>query len=427
MVVFDYTPEFNKTKLENGVTVVTEHHRYTRATCASVFVKMGTRHEPDHLNGVAHFLEHLVFKGTQSRSALEILKTLEAVGGDLNAYTTREYTCFHSTSLREHLNLSMDVLTDITNNAVIDPIEFDKERDVVLQEIDMTADQLEEYIFDLCFEEAYAGHSLGRSILGTPEVLNAMTPDLVKDYYNKYYRGENIIVAVAGDVVHDEVVKVCSEQLGIKVLEHQAPNGAEKAQVKPFRKFVSRPSEQVHLLMNFPSSSYSSNNRFDAYMVNAILGGGMTSRLYQKIREDKGWVYSVYSYLSSFTDTGTLSLYAGTTNEYALQVMQEFKNEVNRIVEEGVSQIELDYFKRQVKGQILLGADDIENRMTSIAVNEMVFGEYRSVQNVIEEIEAVTPQGVEEYLKSMLNWKDAGILVLGNCDVPTADSILSIV
>jgi len=405
---------------------VTEHHRYTRATCASIFVKMGTRDEPDELNGVAHFLEHLVFKGTENRSALDIVKEVEAVGGELNAYTTREYTCFHTTSLREDLGLCLDVLTDIINNATIDGSDFDKERDVVLHEIDMTADQLEEYIFDMCFELAYKGHSLGRSILGTPETLKNMTPEMVKEYYDKFYRGKNIIVSVAGDVDHDEVVKLCEEKLGKKLLEVESSIGSETPSVKSFQHYVSRPSEQTHLLLNFPSTAYKEDTRFDAYMVNALLGGGMTSRLYQKIREEKGWVYSVYSYLSSYVDSGSLSLYAGTTDEYCVDVAKEFISEVNQLVANGVTDEELGFFKRQVKGQILLGADDVENRMNSIAVNEMIFGEYRSVLQVIEQIDAVTPDSVKQYLQTYLNWEQAGILVLGNAQASHAEQIFNL-
>ena len=415
MKAFEYQPKFNKTCLPNGVRVVTEHHPYTRASSASIYANIGTRHEPNHLLGAAHFIEHMVFKGTSSRNAFELAKSLEEVGGDLNAYTTREHTCFHTSSLKEHLSLSLDVLTDLVTDAVFDSEEFEKERQVILHEIDMSADLLEEWIFDLYFEHAYQGHSLGRSILGTPDSLKGIGRDQLFQYYKSYYRGANLLVSVAGDVDHKQVVDLVQERLSMAIqveptIELQSPN------VQSFKKVIRRSSEQVHILMGVPSSAFTDEFRFEGFIVNALLCGGMTSNLYQKVREERGLAYSIYSYLTSFLDSGLIMVYAGTTEANYLKVLGLIWDEYKQIKTNGISEEQLELFKRQVIGNVVLGADDIENRMNSLAVNEMVFGRYRSVDSVVEEIEKISVQDIGNYLERYFNWDKMGLLVLGDLD-----------
>lgn len=413
MKAFDFQPEFRKTTLKNGVRVLTEHHPYTRATCAGVYLDLGTRDEPSHLLGAAHFIEHLVFKGTRTRSGLELVRSLEAVGGEINAFTSRENTCFHTTTLREHLPIGIDILCDIVNNAKFTASDYEKERQVVLQEIDMSADLFEEYVFDLYFEQAYHRHTLGRPILGTPESLAGMSRKKVFDFYHEQYKGKNLVVSVAGDVDHDFVVKEVQKRLG-KRQSGTSRKSRRKPKVKSFHKTYQRSSEQVHLLMGFPSCSFKSPFRFAAYIINALLGGGMTSLLYQKIREKRGLAYSVYSYLHSFTDSGLIMVYAGTSEEYLKKVFDLIYSEAQRLRDRGITASQLKFFKTQVKGSILLAADDIENRMNSLAINELVFGSYRSVDKVVEEIDSVTVDSVKEYLEQYFDLDRLGCIVLGD-------------
>ncbi len=421
---FDYHPVFNRTTLANGVRVLTEHHPFTRSVAAGIYVDLGTRDEPKHLNGAAHFIEHLVFKGTRKRSAFEIAKSLEEVGGDLNAYTSREYTCFHTGSLREHLSLSMDVLVDLISRARFPASEFEVERDVVMHEIDMSADDLEEYIFDLYFEKAFEGHQLGMPILGTPSSLKSMKRAEVLKYYQNRYRGTNLIVSVAGNVEHEEVVKIVDKALGHQ--KGKAPkNNRRKPRIKGFNKFIHRATEQVHILMGIPSCSFKDEYRFESYIVNAMLGGGMTSRLYQTIREKRGLAYSVYSYLVSFTDSGLLMFYASTAPKNVRKVLQLISQEVFNLKKRGISDRDLNLFKTQVKGQILLGADDIENRMNSLAVNEMIFGSYRPVDEVIDEIDRITAKSIKEYLNRFLSNDSVGLLLIGDLDRKEADELMA--
>lgn len=420
---FDYHPVFNRTTLKNGVRVVTEHHPFTRSVAAGIYVDLGTRDEPENLGGAAHFIEHLVFKGTRKRTGFEIAKSLEEVGGDLNAYTSREYTCFHATSLREHLPLALDVLVDLISRAKFSLEEFNTERDVVLHEIDMSVDDLEEFIFDLYFEHAFKGHQLGKPILGTAKSLAGMSRQRIMQYYQSKYRGENLIVSVAGNVDHDQVVQIVAKALGTQKGKTPA-NHRRRPRLKGFRHFVHRPSEQVHILMGGPSCSFKDEFRFESYIVNALLGGGMTSRMYQSVREKRGLAYTVYSYLVSFTDSGILTFYASTASKNVPKVIKLIRAEIENLRRRGISERDLKLFKTQVKGQILLGADDVENRMNSLAVNEMIFGKYKSVDDIISEIDEISVRSVQGYLNRYFARDNLGVLLVGDLDRGEADRLL---
>jgi predicted Zn-dependent peptidase len=369
---------------------------------------------------MAHFLEHMMFKGTGKRSALDIARDVNLVGGDFNAMTTREYTCFHATSLKEHLSLGLDVVADLVTSASLAREDFSKERDVILQEIQMSKDTLEEYILDFYLEQVFSGHELSTPILGTEETLAGMRRADVVDHYRSTFRGPRIIVSAAGPVEHEQVVHMVEKKLG-KLSRRTKALNRKPPRLKKVEEFIPRTSEQVHMLVGFPSCSYRSKSRFDAMVVNEILGGGVTSKLYQKIREDKGLVYSVYSFLQSFMDSGLFLLYAGAGAENCLPVMKAFRSELEKFIKNGVKDRELDMFKTQLKGQILLGAEDMENRMNSLGINEMVFGEYRPVDEVIRDIEKVNRRSVRDYVEKYFDLKEASLMVMG--DLQPADAL----
>ena len=412
MKAFDNPPEFKKSVLENGVRVLTEHHKYSRSTSVGIFIDLGTRDEPSDLVGGAHFVEHILFKGTKSRSAYDIVKTLESVGGEINAFTGREHTCFHASTLREDMGLSIDILSDILAHAQFTSDDFDKEREVILHEINMSFGQLDEYIFDLYFEQVFRKHHLSRPILGTPDTLSLLTPESVMDFYKSRYNGQHLIVGVAGHVDHDKVVHKIQSQLG-KTTSSKNWHQRKKPSTRPFRSFIHRPCEQVHTLIGLPSSSYKDKMRFESYVVNAILGGGMTSRLYQIIREQKGLAYYIYSYLHSFTDAGLIMVYAGTSKQQICKVMDIIREEMMDLKKRGISQKDLDLFKKQVIGHIVLGADDVDNRMNSISINEMMFGKYLSVDDVLGEVERVCVDSVQNFLDKYFNMDQLGVMLMG--------------
>ncbi len=413
MKAFEYEPVYKKTVLDNGVRVLTEHHPLSRAVCAGIFVDLGTRDEPDDMIGAAHFIEHMVFKGTETRDAYEIAKSLEAVGGDLNAYTTREQTCFHATSLKEHLSLSLDVLSDLMSNAQFDVNDFKKEREVIIQEINMSADDLDDYIFDIAFEASFRGHELGRSILGTLKTLSGTTRKKLMDFYNRRYQGENMIVCVAGHVDHEEVVSNISRTLSLRRRSFQAPP-RKKPTFKPFSRVLHRQSEQTHVLLAFPSLSMRDKSRYESYIANAALGGGMTSRLYQKIREKHGLAYTVYSYLQPFSDAGLQMVYAGTSAKHMKKVLSSMVRDVEQMQRKGLTRAELEFYKRQVVGGLVLESDDIENRMNTLGYNEMIFRDYRSVDQTIADLEKVTVDSMNVFLKKYFDTSRMGAIVIGD-------------
>lgn len=410
--------EFQKTVLANGLRVLTEKHPVSRAVSCGIWVNKGTRDEVSgHEAGVAHFIEHLVFKRTKKRSAFAIARDMEAVGGDLNAFTSRESTCFLTHSLAEHLDLSIDVLSDLVSRPVFHPSDIKKEKHVVLQEIHMAEDQLEDNIFDRYFDLAYPGTSVGKPILGNRRSIAEMPRKTILDFHRSHYRAPNILVSVTGRVDHDEAVDLVLKHLKVPGDEREGvrarAQGAIAPQIQPFREAIRRPSEQTHILLGLPASEFRAQLRFEAYIVNTLLGGGMTSRLYQRVREDKGLAYSVYSQLVTFVDAGQMLIYAGTEPKEAPNVVDLMVKEIKKLRRQGLTRKELEFFKTQVKGQILLGADDIDSRMNSLAVNEMVFGKYRSVDDIIQDIDRVSLETVEAYIEMYLDPDRMGILLMG--------------
>lgn len=404
--------KFKKSELSSGIRVVSELHPGSRAVSISIWVLTGTRDETPEVAGISHLLEHLVFKGTKSRSAYQIAKSLEALGGELNAYTTREYTCYHALVLKDHWEKALDVLTDLISNMHLNKKEFALEKSVILQEIAMSEDSHEEMVYDVFYEQVYGKHPLGRSILGTPASIALMKQRQVMDYYKKSYTGKNIIISAAGCLDHEDLMVGIEKRLGAKKslqlkYKRQVPRWLKRRHV------VEKQAEQVHMLLGFPTASFKDKFRFDAVITNTLLGGGMTSKLYQSVREKRGLVYTIHSSLNTHLDSGMLTIYAGTEAKNARKVGDLIAKEFARIRKQGVTKHDVEMFKTQVIGNILLGSDDIENRMTSLAVNEMVFGRYRAVESIIEEIKAVTVDSVNHYIRHELALDKASGVLLG--------------
>jgi predicted Zn-dependent peptidase len=403
--------QFKKSELDNGIRVLSEQHPNSRAISMGIWVLTGTRDEDSNEAGISHLLEHLVFKGTKTRSAYAIAKSLEALGGDLNAYTTREYTCYHALVLKDHWTKALDVLCDLISNMQISTNDFKLEKGVILQEIAMTDDNPEELIYDVLFEKVYAGNPVAEPILGTVKSVASMSQKKVADYYKSRYTGKNIIVSVAGDVEHEVFLDAVNQRLA-KKKKAQFNITRQRPRWKTARTVVEKTSEQVHLLMGLPTASFQDPRRFEAYIVNTLLGGGMTSKLYQSVREKKGLVYTIHSMLNTFVDTGSMMVYAGTDLKSIRKVTELVAKEFQKLKRDGISKSDVELFKTQVVGSILLGSDDIENRMSSIAVNEMVFGEYRSVDAVIQQIQKVTRESVNEFIKTEFKTdKISGVLM----------------
>lgn len=403
---------FEKTVLKNGIRVVSEHHSGSRAVAMGIFVDVGTRDEKKSEIGISHLLEHMVFKGTEKRSAFQIAKSLESLGGDLNAYTTREYTCYHSLVLKEDWRESLDVLSDLVSHMKILKKDFKLEKSVILQEIASSEESPEDWLYDEFFKCAYGEHGLGRSILGEIKTIALMGSKQVQTHYEKFYTGPQIIVAAVGNLHHEEFATAAKKALSHKPkaqapLQRKAPEWIEQ------RICMNKDTEQVHFMMGWPTSSFNDDDRFCAYIANALLGGGMTSRLYQSVRERKGMVYSIYSSLQTFLDSGFMTIYAATDKSKIKPLVRIIQQELKKLKNSKITQKDLDLYKTQIKGSILLGSDDVENRLASIGVNEMVFGEYRSPESVIDEVEKIDLKRFQKFLKDRFPTELTSGLIVG--------------
>ena len=392
--------------------MVSEYHPHSKSVALGVWVLTGTRDEHPEEIGISHFVEHLVFKGTKKRNAYQIARSLESLGGDLNAYTTREQTTYHCTVLKEDWKTGLEVLSDLVCNMKIAKKDFELEKKVVMQEIQMSDDSPEEIIYDYLFEHCYANHPLGRQILGKSDTLAKMTQKKVLDFYKRFYQGSNLIVSAAGPLEHDALV-IEAQKLFRTRKKFTEPVVRRAPRWKPTRKFYDDDSEQVHILLALPATSFHDKFRFEAFIINSLLGGGMTSKLYQAVREKQGLAYTVFSSLNTQMDSGNITIYAGTDPKKVKRVISIIKDELLKIKKEGLKKSDLDLFKTQVRGQLLMGSDDIENRMTSLGVNEMVFEDYRSVERVIQEIEAVNEKSMNTYLKDHFDLTKMSVVLMG--------------
>lgn len=404
--------EFKKSVLPNGVRIVTEQHPHSRSVSIGVWVLTGTRDEAPEDVGLSHFLEHLVFKGTKTRNAYQIAKSLESIGGDLNAYTTREYTNYHCLVLKEDWKTGLEVLADLVCNMKLSKKDFELEKKVILQEIAMSDDTPEELIYDYFYEGVYRNHPLGRQILGKSETIEKMTQKKVFEFYRHFYQGENLIISAAGPVDHDQLVIQCQKFFrGRKKFIPAATRRAPRW--KLHRKIYERDMEQAHILVGLPAASFHDKARFEAFILNSLLGGGMTSRLYQAIREKQGLAYTVFSSLNTNVDSGNISVYAGTDSKNVKKVIQIIADEFRKLKRQGLRESDLNLFKTQVRGQLLMGSDEIESRMSSLGVNEMIFGAYRPVTDIIAEIDRVSEKSMNDYIKNQLDLKKMSAVLMG--------------
>ncbi len=403
---------FKKSVLPNGVRVVTEQHAYSRSVSIGVWVLTGTRDEAEADIGLSHFVEHLVFKGTKKRNSYQIAKSLESLGGDLNAYTTREYTNYHCLVLKEDWKTGLEVLSDLVCNMRISKKDFELEKKVILQEIAMSDDTPEDIIYDYFFEGVYKKHPLGRQILGKSTTIEKMTQKRIFDFYRHFYQGKNLVISAAGPLDHDQFVIECQKLFRtrkkfISKVERRSPRWALA------RKILEKDMEQAHILVGFPTTSYNDKHRFEAFILNSLLGGGMTSKLYQAIREKQGLAYTVYSSLNTNMDSGSISIYAGTDTKNVVRVIDTVAQVLKKIKKSGFKKSDLDLFKTQVRGQLLMGSDDIENRMASLGLNEMIFQHYKSVENVIAQIELVSESSMKFFLKNHFDLSKVSVMLMG--------------
>jgi len=407
-----------KTILDNGIRVITERIPYASSVSIGIWVANGSRHERRESNGVAHFIEHLLFKGTARRSSLDIAREIDSVGGVLNAFTSREYVCYYAKVLDKFLPKAVDLLTDIFLHSTFDPEEIEKERRVVLQEINMMEDTPDDLIHDLFHQHFWMGHPLGMSILGDAESVGGLTRDAIVAYKDRMYRGDDIIVSAAGNLKHDQLLLLLKQHLG------SVPGGHGRVDVPPpvYQRrieLVEKELEQVHVCLGLRGVQQNHPQRYDAFIMNAILGGSMSSRLFQEVREKSGLAYSVYSYIASHADAGSLVIYAGASPENGAQLLEIMLKELRRFKEEPVPAEQLDGAREQLKGNLLLSLESSDNRMSRLAKNEIYFGKPLPLSDIMEGFDRVTSESIQLLAREILDNSALTLVMLGRVGTPS--------
>lgn len=401
-----------KTVLNNGIRIISEKIPHSYSVTIGIWVANGSRHERRESNGVAHFIEHLLFKGTKRRSALDISREIDSVGGILNAFTSREFVCYYTKVLDKFLPKAVDLLSDIFLYSQFDNEEIEKERKVILQEISMQEDTPDDYIHDLFSQNLWRGHPLGMPIIGNEESVGKLDRNFLIGYMNDYYRADDIIIAAAGNVDHRDLLHLFSD------LCNNVPSGSgKKATRRPRYKksvtVVEKDLEQVHLCLGLKSLPQDHEQRYEAYIMNTILGGGMSSRLFQEVREKKGLAYSIYSYLASHSDSGSLAVYAGTSHERLVELIDITMREFKRLKKKAITRIELDSAKEQLKGNILLSMESSDNRMSKLAKNEIYYGRYQSIQELMEGFDRVTAKSLQDLSQQIFDDRYLTLVLMG--------------
>ena len=400
--------------LPNGLTVITEEMKHIRSVSIGIWLKTGSRDEDLPWNGISHFIEHMVFKGTQHRSAEEIARQVDSIGGNMDAFTAKECISFSIKVLNEHVPIALDVLSDLVLNPVFDAQDISRERGVILEEIKMDEDNPDYLVHEIFTQNFWKDHPLGRPILGTRDTVKRFDRSPVFDFYSQRFSPGNMIITAAGYLNHDRFVELVAKQF-----ENMKPisNGFHSSPPKIVPKIILRNKkslEQVQICVGVPSYPITHEGRHTSYILNTLLGGGMSSRLFQNIRERQGLAYAIYSDLNPYRDTGCLSIYAGTSRESAIKVVECIVSEFRKLKAEVVAADELRRSKDQLKGSLMLSLESSNARMSNLARQEMYFDHFYGLDELIAKIEAVTAEELQELANQFFETDTIAVTVLGN-------------
>ncbi|WP_404333845.1 M16 family metallopeptidase [Planococcus rifietoensis] len=382
---------------QNGLRIVSEHIPHFRSVAVGVFVNTGSRDERPEENGITHFIEHLLFKGTEKRSAKDIAREFDRIGGDLNAYTSKEYTCYYAKVLDHHAPLAVEVLADMFFNSVMDPVEIDKERLVVKEEISMTEDMADDDVHEQLWRVMYPDNAIGAPILGTVETLDRFSRQQILDYMERHYTPSNTVISVAGHI-DGKLLSQIESLFGS--FERKSPENAHVMPTfVPGQSIKHKETEQAHICLGYPGLSLKDDQLFALAVLNNIIGGSMSSRLFQEIREDRGLAYSVYSYHSAYSDHGTLAIYGGTADHQVGEVEELIRTSLQRMREGDISDLEITDSREQLKGNLLLGLESTGSRMSRNGKYELLHGKHQSADDIIHLIDAVEREHVLDLMQ----------------------------
>ncbi|ADT99977.1 M16 family metallopeptidase [Mycolicibacterium gilvum] len=410
-------PAVRRTRLPGGLRVVTEHIPSVHSASVGVWVNVGSRDEGRSVAGAAHFLEHLLFKATPTRTAVQIAQAVDAVGGELNAFTSREHTCYYAHVLDSDLELAVDLVADVVLNGRCEPDDVEVERDVVLEEIAMRDDDPEDTLGDVFLSAMFGDHPVGRPVVGSVASIAGMTRSQLHSFHVRRYTPDRMVVAVAGNIEHDEVVRLVRRHFGRHLVRGRSPvaprKGAGRVAGRPTLELVKRDAEQTHLSLGVRTPGRHWEHRWALSVLNTALGGGLSSRLFQQIRETRGLAYSVYSTVDTFADTGALSIYAGCQPERFDEVVRVTTDILADVARDGITADECRIAKGSLRGGLVLGLEDSGSRMNRIGRSELNFGEHRTIADTLSKIDEVTIDEVNAVARQLLT-RPFGAAVLGS-------------
>jgi predicted Zn-dependent peptidase len=405
-----------RTELPNGLIVLTERMDHLRSVAMGVWTKSGSRCEPAEVNGISHFVEHMLFKGTKSRSAQRIAREMDSIGGNLDAFTSKETICFNVKSLSDHVPIALDVLADMVLNPTFAAPDIERERGVILEEIKIDEDNPDVLVHELFTQSFWKGHPLGKPILGTTETVARLSQQELFGYHGDRFHGGNLVFSAAGSLDHDRFVEAVAEKFSALA---SGPAPSELSAPEPSARIILRNKkalEQVQICLGVPAPPITDESRYATSILNTVLGGGMSSRLFQNIREERGLAYSVYSDMSPYRDTGNFCVYAGTSAGKALEVVDLILAEFRNLKESPIGEEELTRAKDQLKGNILLGLESSNARMANLARQEMYFRQFFSADEIIARIEEVTASEVQAMAQRLFVPENIAVTLLGRLD-----------
>ena len=394
---------FDQITLKNGLRIIGERIDHFRSVSVGFWVGAGSQYETLEEAGLSHFLEHMVFKGTKKRNTRQIAEEMDRVGGQLNAFTSKECTCFYAKVVDEHFELAMDVLSDLVTAPIFDPKELEKEKGVVIEEIGMSADDPEDYVHELLMLAHYGSQPIARPILGPEEKIAAYTSDDLRAYWQKMYRPQNTVLAIAGHYDWEHVVEIAEKLLGDWSADGFEVRTVNTQIAEPKLLFKEKDNEQIHICLGYPGLKIGAERGYELSLFSAVFGGAMSSRLFQKIREERGAAYSVYSYPNAYTDSGMLSVYAGTNPDAAEEVYNLLLSEAKKLADEGMTREEFTMAREQLKSGFILGLESTSARMQSLGRRLLLLGNTRTETEVIDRVNAIDFDSTNALMREILS------------------------
>ncbi len=404
---------YKRYTLENGLRVVTEHIPYVKSISIGVWIEAGSKNENPMNNGISHFIEHMLFKGTNKRTAKDIAETIDGIGGQINAFTSKECTCYYTKVLDSHYDLAIDLLSDMLFNSKFDPIEIEKERSVILEEISMYEDSPEDLVHDILTQTLFKNNSVGMPILGTKDTLSAIDREMINKYMQEYYVANNAVLSVAGNFDEKLLLEAINSKFSIWNMNKNLKKDNTPIDFNFEKIYKNKDIEQSHICIGFKGLELDNKYTYPLLVLNNILGGSMSSRLFQSIREERGLAYSIYSYPSIYKNGGSLVIYAGTNPNQIEEVISLIYSEINDIIENSLSEEEVTKSKEQLKGNYILGLESTSGRMSSIGKSELLLNKIYTPKEILDKIDSVQLADINTVIKKIFNFEEVAVTAVG--------------